>query len=47
MFIIWWLLSVAFGVVASVDASLWGVWFLCCIGCFVLGLVDLMLGGDL
>jgi hypothetical protein len=44
MFIVYWIMSVMFGIVASVDNSLFGVWFLCCLGCLVLGLVDLIKG---
>lgn len=47
MFIVyWWLMSVMFGIVASVDHSLFLVWFLCCLGNVILGLVDLIKGGD-
>lgn len=45
MFIVYWIMSAMFGIVASVDGSLYGVWFLCCLGCFVLGLINLIKGG--
>lgn len=45
MFIIYWIMSAMFGIMASVDGSLYGVWFLCCLGCFILGLVNLLKGG--
>lgn len=45
MFIIYWIMSAMFGIMASVDNSLFGVWFLCCLGCFILGLVELIKGG--
>lgn len=45
MFIVYWLFAVAFGVVSACDPSLFGIWFLCCLGCFILGLVDLIKGG--
>lgn len=45
MFIVYWIMSAMFGIVASVDHSLFGIWFLCCIGCLILGLIDLIKGG--
>ena len=45
MFIVYWIMSAMFGIVASVDNSLFGVWFLYCLGNFILGLVDLIKGG--
>lgn len=45
MYIVYLIMSVMFGIVASVDHSLFGVWFLCCLGCFILGLVNLLKGG--
>lgn len=45
MFIIYWIMSAMFGIMASVDGSLYGVWVLCCLGCFILGLVNLLKGG--
>ena len=45
MFIVYWIMSAMFGVVASVDHSLFVVWFLCCLGNFILGLVDLIKEG--
>ena len=46
MFIVYWIMSAMFGIMASVDGSLFVVWYLCSLGCFVLGLVDLIKGGD-
>lgn len=45
MFIVYWIMSAMFGVVASVDHSLFVVWLLCCLGNFILGLVDLIKEG--
>lgn len=45
MFIVYWLMSAMFGIVANFDSSLYGVWLLCCLGFYVLGLVDLIKGG--
>ncbi|QBQ82003.1 hypothetical protein CW09_017 [Lactococcus phage CW09] len=45
MFIVYWLMSAVFGVIASVHSSLYGVWFLCCLGCFIIGFVSLLKGG--
>lgn len=45
MFLLYWLLSATFGIMASIDGDIFLVWFLCCLGCFVLGLIDLLKGG--
>ena len=45
MFIVYWIMSVMFGIVASVYLSLFLVWLLCRLGNFILGLVDLIKGG--
>lgn len=45
MFIVYWIMSAMFGIMASVDSSLFGIWFLCCLGNFILGLVELINGG--
>lgn len=44
MFILFWLLSSMFGIMASLDSELFIIWFLCCLGCFVLGLINLLKG---
>ena len=45
MCFVYWIMSAMFGIVASVDHSLFGIWFLCCISYFILGLVTLIKGG--
>ena len=45
MFIAYWIMTSIFGILAIIDHSLFGIWFLCCQGCFILGLVDLIKGG--
>lgn len=45
MFITYFIESALFGIMASIDSSLFGVWFLCALGCFILGLIDLLKGG--
>ena len=45
MFIAYWIMTSIFGILAIIDRSLFGIWFLCCQGCFILGLVDLIKGG--
>lgn len=45
MFIAYFIGTALFGILASVDSSLFGIWFLCALCCFILGLVDLLNGG--
>ena len=45
MFIVYWIMSAMFGILASVDNDLFGIWLLCCLGNFILGLVELIKGG--
>lgn len=45
MFITYFIGTVLFGILASVDDSLFVIWFLCALGCFILGLIDLIKGG--
>lgn len=45
MFITYFIGTVLFGIMASVDSSLFVIWFLCALGCFILGLIDLLKGG--
>ena len=45
MFIVYWVMSAMFGILTSIDNDLFGIWFLCCLGNFILGLVELIKGG--
>lgn len=45
MFLVWWLVASVFGVLATVSSELYVVWFFCSLGCFILGLIDLMKDG--
>lgn len=45
MFLLYWLGCALFGIMASLDTDIFLIWFLCCLGCFVLGLIDLIDGG--
>lgn len=45
MFLLYWLCCALFGIMATVDADNFLIWYLCCFGCFVLGLIYLINGG--